>query len=402
MKSIVVYGAFDRYNYGDNLMPILFELFIEKYYPSIIDSHELVFASLSESDLTQFSVKKTSSISRTILDNKLDIAAIIVIGGEVLEARSRILFAHMKHPFGINTLMKVIGKLSTKLADKLAKIPYPVPWEFPFIPEHNALTADTKIAYNTVGGDIRTLKPSDMNVISEHMNSACYVSARDSRTVDGLNQVTRTKEYPDSVCAVSDLINQEFLEKNTRNKVFSQLNEDYICFQAAPHKVGAGAEKTAKVLEEISTKLNLKVILLPIGYAAGHDDINLLKEIHNYNKSLFSLHYGLNVWEIMRVIKQSRLFMGTSLHGCITGLSFGVCSVAINPNILKLNHFMQRWASPTIDRSYSIESLPKHIDEIMAVEKSELNENAKKLSSLALKNNNELILSLNLHKKHKK
>ena len=35
VKKVALYGAFDRYNYGDNLMPILLDLFFLIIIPAV-------------------------------------------------------------------------------------------------------------------------------------------------------------------------------------------------------------------------------------------------------------------------------------------------------------------------------------------------------------------------------
>ena len=47
--TIVLYGAFDRYNYGDNLMPILFEMYMVKNHPDIEQRANFIYASIQDS-----------------------------------------------------------------------------------------------------------------------------------------------------------------------------------------------------------------------------------------------------------------------------------------------------------------------------------------------------------------
>lgn len=58
----------------------------------------------------------------------------------------------------------------------------------------------------------------------------------------------------------------------------------------------------------------------------------------------FSIVDDLNVWEIMYLIIKSQAFYGTSLHGVITAMSFGVPHYCINKNISKLTSFLETWS----------------------------------------------------------
>jgi hypothetical protein len=396
MKKLIIYGAYDRYNYGDNVMPVLFELFINKYYPELTSCYELIFASISSSDLTRYEAKATKSIDLILKESGEDVAAIIVIGGEVLCASSSTLFMHMEHPFGANFTIRAVGKLLPRIADRLAKIFYPVPWEYPYIPDKNKLPKGVKVAFNTIGGDLKSLSNENKYKVLECLGQADFLSVRDSRTAHALGSIDDVKKFPDSVCAVADLIDDSVFERFTRKGLLGDLNDGYICFQAAPHKIGVDVQIVSRELKKIARKFKLKVMLLPIGYAAGHDDYEFLEKVRCIDPEIFSISYGLNIWEIMFLIKSSRIFLGTSLHGCITALSFGVRCVGVNPAIYKLDEFMKNWGVAPFDKSYELESLVDCLGDALSVGEEELIENATKIRSLALKNNMELINSLKL------
>ena len=107
MKEIVILGAFDRYNYGDNIMPILFEMFLEKFYPTVSDRYSLVYTALTESDLSRYKAKKTKAIADVFLKAD-DVHSIIVIGGEVLCASSTTLFLHMDENVNLASIIRAI------------------------------------------------------------------------------------------------------------------------------------------------------------------------------------------------------------------------------------------------------------------------------------------------------
>jgi len=56
MKDLIIYGAFDRYNYGDNLMPLLFELYLNRSYSHLLDEYHIKFAAINKSDLSRYGV----------------------------------------------------------------------------------------------------------------------------------------------------------------------------------------------------------------------------------------------------------------------------------------------------------------------------------------------------------
>ncbi|EFN6097117.1 polysaccharide pyruvyl transferase family protein, partial [Escherichia coli] len=43
--KVILYGAYDRYNYGDNLMPILLERFLKMNFPDKTRTIDFIYAS---------------------------------------------------------------------------------------------------------------------------------------------------------------------------------------------------------------------------------------------------------------------------------------------------------------------------------------------------------------------
>ena len=97
------------------------------------------------------------------------------------------------------------------------------------------------------------------------------------------------------------------------------------------------------LIEKIIDKYQLGICLCPIGTASGHSDDIALAKIYNLlkRKDNVLLVTFPNIYDIMWLIKHSALYVGTSLHGTITALSFGVPFVAHGP--LKLKNYLETW-----------------------------------------------------------
>ena len=79
MNDIILYGAFDRHNYGDLLFPLIMERVINEYFPN----KKVVVAGLIDSDLSEYGARQTTAINKALKSSKLD-AAIILAGGDVV------------------------------------------------------------------------------------------------------------------------------------------------------------------------------------------------------------------------------------------------------------------------------------------------------------------------------
>lgn len=396
MKKIVVIGAFDRYNYGDNLMPILFEFFLERFYPNVFLEYDIVYSALTDSDLTKYKAKKTVAIHKVLGKKNESPHSIISIGGEVLCASSSTLFLHMNNSRAATIFVVFLKKYKmTFFADIFCKNIYKLPWEYPYLPPK---LSGTLTAFNTIGGGVSKYSLSQyFNKVRSRISNSDYLSVRDSRVVKSIGSFSSPDLLPDSAIVMADIITDDFLINECSGKIVKLKSKDYICFQSAPKKSDATAAEWAETLSKISEKYDLEVILCPIGYASGHDDIDFLKEV---NKILgnSTLLYELTLWEIMFVIKNSRIFLGTSLHGVITALSFSVPYIGLNPKIAKLDAFLKDWGISPSNRCYSANEVLDVVDTILKIDKHDFNLHSMKLKKLGMENNHQLVNALGISK----
>ena len=105
-----------------------------------------------------------------------------------------------------------------------------------------------------------------------------------------------------------------------------------------------------------------------------------------------------NLEKIMRTIAQSKLFMGTSLHGIITAMSFAVPYVGLNPKISKLKSYIFTWAPEQLMFMSNFDDLFEKGTAALLVESKILEENAemqKRLARESFRKIGELINNLN-------
>ncbi len=338
MKKVVLYGAYDRYNYGDNLMPILLEEYLRKYVSA--RNVDFIYTSILDSDLSRYGCKKTTSIAQVIPKLKAG-DSIIVVGGEVLGASAGNLFLHVQKSHRITFLLKLIKKLCPACFDMYARRKMGAPWNYPYIPDPLDLPQGVKVIYNTVGAVPATSQKAALS-------RGNYVTARDQRTYDALISFREVDLVPDSVLLMSRYYTKSKLEQLVGRKVNDVVTgRDYIVVQACPYKVNFSAEKLAAVLADIKISKGVDIVLLPIGYASGHDDVLFLKKVAAAMEGAgvpVNLPYELSVWELMYIIANSSGFYGTSLHGVITAMSYSVPHYCINASIEKLVSFLQTWS----------------------------------------------------------
>ena len=143
-QKIILYGAFDRYNYGDILIAIILSKYLKDN--GFVD---IEFCSIKNADLTHVGGFKCTALdSQEILRN----CSIIIAGGEVLNVDWTSITSYFMGWFGNRCI-------------RLARLVFPRTWvnfvcikimngqfKYPFLVENHNLKKSIRTIYNGVGG----------------------------------------------------------------------------------------------------------------------------------------------------------------------------------------------------------------------------------------------------------
>jgi polysaccharide pyruvyl transferase WcaK-like protein len=162
----------------------------------------------------------------------------------------------------------------------------------------------------------------------------------------------------------------------------------YLCFHANEGYVQRNVEQIATAVEQIHEAHGLPVVLLPIGRYVGLDDHIGLAELQQRLRTPSRMVSAeASLWEIMLTIAQSRIFLGTSLHGAVTSQSFAVPHLGLSghsPN--KLDHYLGTWDLAEQSQCVAIGDPVDHIGRALAVPQAARNEKRAELIQLARRN----------------
>ena len=211
--KIKLIGAYDRFNYGDLLFPIMLKYAVSKVSSKSI---EIENYSLVNADFSNYGGLKTrsyrefrKSINEDINNN------IVVAGGEVLGASWTSLFACLNYS---NYYFQFIGnpisiKLRFNRVFDYLNMPRQIlggKSEYPFLINKNDFNAAVKIFYNSVGG-----VPANSNLY-KRLYDADYIAVREKDVASKLleNNVN-SKVVPDSAIILSDIYTDVELANNS-------------------------------------------------------------------------------------------------------------------------------------------------------------------------------------------
>lgn len=342
-KTIVLYWAFDRYNYWDILFPIVLDYFIRDRDKNT----NVIYAWLIESDLSSLWWFQTRSIFEVLENEKVD--ELIMVWWDVLWATYTIMNSHY-HANIINLVMLFLGsKLWYYVFDQIVKIVRWWRWDLPWVIDF----FDWSVSYISISWKIEKIYEKKW---LETLKSANFVGVRDSYTFNYLRENwINTQMWPDIVCSMSSIFSKKTLleESNTNISTYIQDSDKYLAFQIWKYYWKGNVDIIVNELETIYKKHEIVIVMVPIGYAAFHEDDKILKVIHEklisrWVKSMFFEH-TLSIYDIAALISHSNCYIWTSLHGAITWMSYAVPVIWLNKKIKKLDYFLRDWS----DGSYS-------------------------------------------------
>ncbi|MGM0218359.1 polysaccharide pyruvyl transferase family protein [Enterococcus sp. AZ126] len=352
MKKIALVGAVDRNNYGDLLFPII----LKEWLSSRNKNLDFKNYGIVSSDLSKIGALPSNKISDIEFYSP---DALIVVGGATLNSAWKFTHLHLlendKKILYYRILYKIIGKRNAEmLSSKILQGYTRYPWIFSK-QEYNL--GNCQLIYNTVSGtDFSYFNKKEQQRIANYLAQADYLSVRDPLTKKNLQNLNIEKIHmiPDSAVIMSDIFPKDKLKGmvSKEYRIFEKKNnlKKYLVFQIGK-KYATNEKKIAEQICSYCHQRKLSLILLPIGRAGMHEDPIPLRKIYEYCKNEIEVFLPENntIFDTMFYIANAELFLGTSLHGNITAISYGVKAVGLDSRVKKLKYFLEE---------YYIESYP--------------------------------------------
>lgn len=348
MKRIALIGAFDRNNYGDVLMPIVFKkVFGNKNY-------EYECFGLIEADLSYCGGEKCKGLNDFYHNlEKFDVA--VLVGGECIGSDYSTMLLSIvdsnQEEMKYKRLSFFFPFLFNIYARKKLNGLMPKPW---VIKSNNKM----KIIYNTVGGHLEKIKypllkkvtNSDLQNCKNEMAYSNYISVRDDRTFKYMNYINGIKKYPDSITIISRIYDNEWFDNYIKNEELQKFvsNNKFVCMQMNYIIGNKLKSDIVSQIKEFYIKNKVKIFLLPLGYAHAHNDQLILKKIYNQCQQECVFFEFLDIYESMYVISKSSAYIGTSLHGAITSISYKIPHTALSIKSKKLIRYLNTWDTTKI------------------------------------------------------
>ncbi len=330
-KRMYILCANDRFNYGDLLFPFI----LKEYFKSTVD--DFVVCSTTSSNMSDKGALPTEDFSCLTKFSRKYTNILIIGGGECI-------FCNWQD---------ILGYVSTENTTEKA-----FPTQYPFTISKDELRNLDLVMYNSVGCHQLNEREDLYSDIQNKniLKTSDYIAVRDSPSSLGISRMNLVHyRCADSAILMSKVFCRTYLENAISAKAKAVQSGRYIFFQMGLVHLKGRAKTYAEILNNITRETGLNICLCPIGTAIGHDDPQALDEISDFlHPNTFVIVEEPTIWDIMSLICNSEIYVGTSLHGAITAMSYKVPLIAHGPK--KLQVYIETWYD-TIGSEYSFVSI---------------------------------------------
>ena len=318
---LILFGAFDRHNFGDLLLAEISAL--------VLQHRPLVFAGLAERDLTAFGGRKVRPIADVAREWGEQPADVVHTGGEILtcsryeaavmllsqEAAGQAIACHDTDPVARQAW-------SEEMLGVHQEVAYLVP--------RSLFRHLRQLQYFGIGGvELATLPDSMRREVFENLQHADRVWVRDRVTQVQLERARiRTFVAPDPAAATVRLFGPRIAGHGGVGEpaaVAARFPRGYLAAQfSAEFGDDATLHEIGCQLQRIHTETGLGIVLFRAGAAPWHDDLDVYQRLLAANPEIDAILFqSLDLWHICALLASAASYCGSSLHGRIVAEACG-------------------------------------------------------------------------------
>ncbi len=320
-RRLVLFGAFDRHNFGDLLLA---HCAVARYR-----GRAPVFAGLVARDLTAFGGHHVEALADVLEALRNGPADFVHVGGEVLTTTAWEAAVMLQTSADATAAIAAYDRgpkarrtwaAGTLRSDRLV----------PYVVDRRLLPPDWNVRFDAVGGvALENLPPDEHAEVFRALKSAASVSVRDRATAHAVRKSgIRADLVPDPAAATSALFRDALAARARTGEIaaLSARMPDWIALQlAADRGDDPTLDRLAQALNEAVVPDEYGIVLFRAGLAPWHDDGDTLVRLsRRLADRPVAMLESAHLLDICALLAGARAYLGTSLHGWIVADSFGV------------------------------------------------------------------------------
>ncbi len=374
--SQVLFGAFDRHNFGDLLFPHLIT--------ALLPGKRFEFSGLAARDLQAFGGHRVSALSSR---GDARPAHLIHVGGELLTCSAYQAAVMLLDPAAAATAISRYDNDPLAAAGWAAR-QLGTTRTMPYVVGRDAIAPSGRLIFNAVGGvEWITLTAAQREEVKAALLQADWVSVRDHQTQNALNAEGMAFPLcPDPAVMVAACCG-EVIRKHQQQDAVKAMRQAFpkgylACQFGADFGDDASLDALAQGLSRVVAGTGLGLVLFRAGAAPWHDDLVLYEKLQRrLLPGTVRFFQSLHLWDICALIAASRGVVGSSLHGRIVALAFGLPRVSLTPPQQgqrpdKRTAFAETWEPRAVPRSVAASQIEPAVMQALALPAGLLQENA--------------------------
>ncbi|MBW8363234.1 MAG: polysaccharide pyruvyl transferase family protein, partial [Rhizobium sp.] len=254
-----------------------------------------------------------------------------------------------------------------------------------------ALAPGGTLIFNAVGGvDWPHLSLAHREAVKTALRQADWASVRDHLTQAALRaEGLDVPLCPDPAVMVAACFGERIAVRQHHGEVQAlraDFPQGYLALQfSADFDDDATLDALVRELSRVVAATGLGLVCYRAGAAPWHDDARLYDILQQrLPPGTTRLFESLNLWDICALIAASRGAVGSSLHGRIVALAYGLPRVSLIPpqqgeRPLKATAFAETWEPDSVPRGVTVDEIERAVKQALAAPTGVLQDNAASL-----------------------
>ncbi|MBS1169707.1 MAG: hypothetical protein H6R01_625 [Burkholderiaceae bacterium] len=324
---LILFGAFDRHNFGDLLFPHI--------AAALLPDKNLLFAGLAERDLRAYGGHRVAALPGLLDELGGQKADLMHVGGEILTCSAWEAAAMLLPP---ETAQRTIVRLDARPQERPAWTREALRTDAlaPYCVSRTRRKQINRVIFNAVGGVALDEIPASMRAeVLANLRAADAIGVRERHTLAHLSSAGITAHLmPDPAVMVAELFGDRIRQRCIQAEV-AQIRQrfphGYLAVQfSANFGDDATLSAIAAKLDQASAENGLGIVFFRAGAATWHDDLDVYRRCAaRMTTTATAIFESLHLWDICALIAASRGFCGSSLHGRIVATAFALPHVSL-------------------------------------------------------------------------
>ncbi len=368
---VIIFGAFDRHNLGDLLFAHITQ--------SLLQDRPCIMTGLARRDLTRWGGLRVVSLADAVQHTAGKRVHLVHAGGELLTCSNWEAAVMLQTQAEAMQAIALYDAATPSIRDQWAQTQTGSDRIAPYVVPRSRFHSAGRWIFNAVGGvDLALKKPVQ---VYEALREADFIGVRDHVT-HGVLQAAGLAPHllPDPAVLVRRLFHPR-VTAASHDGALAALREampnGYLALQfSADFGDDVTLDQLARQLLPFMTTNRLGIVLFRAGAAPWHDALEPYRRLKTrLPPDRVQLFEDLDIWRICALLAGSALYCGSSLHGRIVAMAYGLPRINLRHplqqgNISKQAAYAETWETTGMPGCVAIPELADSLRQALALKDS--------------------------------